>query len=124
MRDRVTTYWGDGIDVHYFQHDVSQRALEEMAAAGLSGEEVERLDKLFSAGEIYQDYVSHGSFQLRGSKICFFPTRIKGRSAANVLKSYSDTPGNCFYCKQPKWRHYVVMSGEGWEIECPKGKGE
>ena len=62
-------------DMEYeFKLEVSERALDMMVAS-LSLQEMIEIEEQFlaGAGEIFHDYVSGGSFRLRGRKICFSP---------------------------------------------------
>ena len=63
-----------------FKLKVSERALDMMVAS-LSLQEMIEIEEQFiaGAGEIFHDYVSGGSFRLRGRKICFFPDSGKER---------------------------------------------
>lgn len=115
--------------VYEFHLEISEKALDMMIDHGLSLDEMIEIEEQFlaGAGEITQDYVSGGSFRLIGKKICFFPKRIKGKSAEDVYRAYCKLDGDCYYCKQPRWIHRVVESKveDGWTVRCPvEGKGD
>ena len=125
MKQRETYRDGSG-ESYTFIHAISSPAMAQLREAKLSCAEVMYIDNTLVGMGLEQVWVKGiwGSFEMMQGKICFFPIRINGQTAEEVLQAYQVFPGKCALCHQLRSAHYVVKSEieDGWTIRCP-GKG-